>query len=344
MQEIDRIISPADSTRSITVGSVALYDSDESIVRTNEPSPFSRGGPGANYMIKPDIVDYGGNISKSMCVQGLGMKGLDINGSVVENIGTSYATPRAVQKFATILDELIEKDLLLAKCILIHSARMNMHELSGDEKCEKTFNGRYYGFGIPSLEAKDILQCSENEVTIVFKQRVSQGSHIEMFDFPYPKSLINDGKCYGEIYLTLAYNPSLDEDYGNEYCRTNVEASFGTYEYKNGKMRYNSKVPMEKLWDKNIEEPMIEHGSKWNPIKTYHRKIKDGIKAKDGWKLRVDMTNRNGVNTPFQDFVLIVTIKDCNGTDIYTEIVNEFKNKGYVVNNLQTKLQIRQRQ
>lgn len=45
--EHDRLISPADSVRAITVGSVALFDSEDSIVKFNEPSPFSRRGPGA---------------------------------------------------------------------------------------------------------------------------------------------------------------------------------------------------------------------------------------------------------------------------------------------------------
>ncbi len=40
MGERDRIISPADSIRSITVGSLALYDSNEAIVKKNNPSPF----------------------------------------------------------------------------------------------------------------------------------------------------------------------------------------------------------------------------------------------------------------------------------------------------------------
>lgn len=55
--ERDRIISPADSVRAITVGSIALYQSPDSIVKSHEPSPFSRRGPGANYIVKPDVVD-----------------------------------------------------------------------------------------------------------------------------------------------------------------------------------------------------------------------------------------------------------------------------------------------
>ena len=56
------------------------------------------------------------------------------------------------------------------------------------------------------------------------------------------------------------------------------------------------------------------------------------------------MSPRNGMLVSPQEFVLIVTIKDPNGNDIYTEMVNELREKGYVTNNLETKYQIRQRQ
>ena len=341
MGERDRIISPADSVRAITVGAVALYESEDSIVKSNEPSPFSRRGPGANYIVKPDVVDYGGNISRSLSIDGLGMKGMDVNGEIIEGNGTSYSTPRLVQKFASIYDEMVEKDLLLAKAMIIHSARMNSRELMDKNQD----NIKYYGFGMPSVNASDILHCSEDEVTLVFKQKVTTGTHLEMIDFPYPKSLIKNNKCFGEICMTLAYNPVLDQRYGKEYCRINIDASFGTYEFqKNDTIKYHGQVPLERAWDEKFEQSRVENGFKWSPIKSYYRKIsKKGILAKDGWKIRIDMNPRNGFDAPPQEFVLIVTIKDPLGNDIYSEVVNGLRDQGYVTNNLETKQQLRHR-
>ncbi|WP_027296436.1 S8 family peptidase [Robinsoniella sp. KNHs210] len=342
MGERDRIISPADSVRAITVGSVALFEAADSIVRKNEPSPFSRRGPGANYIVKPDVVDYGGNLLRTLEIKGVGMKGLDNQGKIIEGNGTSYSTPRIVQKYASIYDEMIEKDLLLAKAMLIHSARMNSREL-----LEKNQNNiKYYGFGVPSVKVQDILQCSEDEVTLVFKQKVTQGSHLEMFDFPYPKTLIYDGKCHGEIGMTLAYNPLLDERYGREYCRVNIDTSFGIYKYdEDKKIKFKGCVPLENAWDEKYEKSRVINGFKWSPIKSYYRKIgKQGIDAGDGWKIRIDMSPRNGLIIAPQEFVLIVTIKDPDGNDIYSEVVNGLREKGYITNNLETRQQIRQRQ
>lgn len=339
--EHDRLISPADSVRAVTVGSVALFESNVSIVKVNEPSPFSRRGPGANYVVKPDIVDYGGNLSKTYVIDGLGVRGLDPQGKIIEGNGTSYSTPRALQKFASIYEEMMEPDILLAKAMLIHSARMNSRELLD----EKPDNIKYYGFGIPSPNVQEILQCSEDEVTLVFKQKISQGSHLEMYDFPYPKSLIKNNKYIGEIGMTLAYLPPLDERYGREYCRTNIDVSFGTYSYlPDGGIDYKGQVPLETKWDERYEAARVEHGFKWSPVKSYYKKFRRGIQLADGWKLRIDMTSRNGMYVPSQEFVLIITIKDPNGNDIYTEIATGLRERGYIANNLETRYQARQRQ
>ena len=339
--EHDRLISPADSVRAVTVGSVALFDSDNSIVKSNEPSPFSRRGPGANYVVKPDIVDYGGNLSTSYIINGLGVKGMDPYGNIIEGNGTSYSNPRSLQKYASIYDEMVDPDLLLAKAMLIHSARMKSRELLD----ERPDNIKYYGFGIPSENIQDILQCSEDNVTLVFKQKISQGSHLEMYDFPYPKSLIKNNKYIGEIGMTLAYLPPLDPKYGQEYCRTNIDVSFGTYSYlQNGKIDYKGQVSLEAKWDEKFEAARVENGFKWSPIKSYYRKLRKGIKIGDGWKLRIDLTARNGMYVPSQEFVLIITIRDSNGNDIYSEIVNGLRERGYITNNIETKYQVRQRQ
>lgn len=145
--------------------------------------------------------------------------------------------------------------------------------------------------------------------------------------------------------MTLAYNPVLDQRYGKEYCRINIDASFGTYEFqKNDTIKYHGQVPLERAWDEKFEQSRVENGFKWSPIKSYYRKIsKKGILAKDGWKIRIDMNPRNGFDAPPQEFVLIVTIKDPLGNDIYSEVVNGLRDQGYVTNNLETKQQLRHR-
>ncbi|GAA3650263.1 S8 family peptidase [Asaccharospora irregularis] len=337
----DRIISPADSVRAITVGSIAYKSDTNSIVKVNEPSPFSRRGPGANFIVKPDLVDYGGNCTSSLDCCGVGMKGMDIKGNLVEQIGTSYSAPRIVNKYASIVDELSTEDLLLSKAMIIHSARINSKNVLdiNDESI------KYVGFGMPSNKHDEILMCSENEITLVFKQKIVNGSHLELMDFPYPPSLINNNKYMGEIYMTLVYNPPLDINYGKEYCRSNIDVSFGTYKYDiTGKPDFKGQVPLEKNWEDKHEYSQVENGFKWSPVKSYHRNISNGIKVTNGWKLKVSMTSRYNTPVPSQEFVLIVTIKDNTGKnyDIYSEVVSELRNQGFITNDLEIRQRVRQ--
>lgn len=339
IDEHDRLISPADSVRSITVGSIALYDSADSIVKKGEPSPFSRRGPGANYIVKPDMVDYGGNYKRDYTIAGHAMRGLGINGEIVEGNGTSYSTPRIVKKFADIYDDLIEKDLLLSRALAVHSARINYRDVIKDDELIK-----YYGFGMPQNNATDILQCSNDEITLIFKQSLVPGAHLELKDFPYPQSLIKNNKFIGEIGMTLAYNPELDSRFGQEYCRVNIDVSFGTYKYQeDGKEKFKGQVPLEKNWDGKFEKAQVEHGFKWSPVKSYYRKLSNGIKIENGWKLRIDMHGRSNMTLKAQEFVLIMTIKDPNGNDIYSEMVNGLRENGYITNNLEIRQSIRER-
>lgn len=336
--ESDRVTSPADSVRSISVGSLAYYESENSIVKSNQPSSFSRRGPGANFIVKPDVVDYGGN----WCLNGdsnVYMKGLDESGRITSNIGTSFSAPRISQKIASVYEDMIEKDLFLAKALIIHSARLNAKELIDDNDLKN-----YYGFGMPSVDSSDILNCSKNEVTLIFKQKIKKGSHLEMIDFPFPKSLVENGKYKGEICMTLLYAPPLDDNFGQEYCRTNIDVSFGTYNYdEEGKPVFKGQVPLEATWDEKFESYRVEHGFKWCPVKSYYRNLKRGIQVSDGWKIRVDMYERNEANVPEQEFALLVTVKDSKDRDIYSDIVTMLNEKGYITEDLKTRYNVRQR-
>ncbi|MFR2227648.1 hypothetical protein [Gemmiger formicilis] len=104
-------------------------------------------------------------------------------------------------------------------------------------------------------------------------------------------------------------------------------------------------VPLETTWDKKYEKSRVENGFKWSPIKSYYRKISSkGIKAGENWKIRINLTHRNGLVVTAQEFALIITIRDAQGHDIYSEVVNGLRERGYITNNLETRQQIRQRQ
>jgi len=201
----DRVTSPADSVRAITVGSIASIGI-ANYVDKDMPSPFSRRGPGANFLVKPDIVHYGGNCTSELCYTGTGVLSFDTDANIVEGIGTSYSAPAITAIYAGLRYGIIERrPCEFAKAFLIHSAKI-------PEKAKedtKDYN-KYYGYGLPRQNIEDILTCSRSDVTLVFAGTLSDRTFIEFNDFPFPKSLFKNGKCYGDIKMTLAYTPKVD--------------------------------------------------------------------------------------------------------------------------------------
>lgn len=109
-----RIINPATSALALTIGSIAgkikiadeRWGADEiktPVADEHQPSPFTRIGPGINGMIKPELVEYGGNLilsnSYGRITEDQGGKIALLNNKAIENIikysyGTSFSTPK----------------------------------------------------------------------------------------------------------------------------------------------------------------------------------------------------------------------------------------------------------
>ena len=73
-----------------------VYLNDGSMVEIDNPSPFSRLGPGPQFIIKPEISHYGGNFGydEKGKVHQTGVKSFDKNGNVSTSIGTSVPSIR----------------------------------------------------------------------------------------------------------------------------------------------------------------------------------------------------------------------------------------------------------
>lgn len=204
-----RISQSADSIRSLVVGSIAQAKDLNNLADINMPSPFTRIGPGPASIVKPDLVFYGGNAS---VINGkgryTGVKSFTPSGDVGGAAGTSFSTP-GVSRIAGELSFLLSEnfDPLLIRALLIHYAkypdgiRMKMADKISQ-----------MGFGIP-VSANEILYNSPDEITLVLRDTLEKGSFIEMFDFPYPPSLIDEhGNFTGQIILTVVNKSLVDEN------------------------------------------------------------------------------------------------------------------------------------
>ena len=224
-----RIHEGADSVLSLVVGSIAHKKGKNDYADINNPSPFSRIGPGPEYIIKPEVSHYGGNagIDAQGNLVTSGVKSFGKDGKMAQAVGTSFATPRITSLAAGIQQELNEEfDALLLKALIIHSSsypsEMTVPNL------ERT---KQVGFGIPKT-VSEIIYNSPHEATLILRDDLAKGEKIDIMDFPMPQCLIKDGLYTGQVFVTLVYAPVLSPSQGIEYCQSNLDVKFGSYDEK----------------------------------------------------------------------------------------------------------------
>ncbi len=345
LDDDDRICPPADSIRAITVGSMAHLDTPSTRVRREEPSPFSRRGPGPAYLIKPELAFYGGNCDGSGDYVQSGIVSIDGNGHRAENIGTSFANPLAATLAANVDAQLRLKDddspRALVKALMIHAAFMQNAPVSGDRI-------NYCGLGCPP-DLSSIINCKQSAATIILQVPVSTKPDFGKRPFPMPACLSSpETGLQCEIFMTLMYEPPLDRNFGVEYCRCNVSATLGTVgiDPKTQKEKYSREVePVPKKLSSAYEEELIQQGYKWSPLKLYYRKFSRGPTNKP-WRLTLDMLNRSDHESSEQQNVyLIITIKgQSEEQQVYNEFVREMDRLGWGASDLQLRSRLRAKQ
>lgn len=332
--EDDRLGVPADTVRGVSVGSVAHASSVGSVVQTHEPSPFSRRGPGPAFIVKPEVVHYGGNCDATGNYRSLGIRSLDCAGLIAEDVGTSFATPLVSSLMANLSHALDpQPSLNLLKGLIVHASEYPANQ--GDL--------RYYGFGVPK-GLTSIIRSTQSTATLIFEDELLPGNRLELDPFPFPACLIKNGRSTGRIKMTLAYDPPLDKNFGLEYCRANVTASLGTWgpgRDRDGSLAYNRQVPPDPmLAHQASEEDLVKYGFKWAPVKSYRREFHRGVDSTN-WRLVLELLHRHDQTPSPQRFALIVTILGEDGDRVYDDLVLALR--AYQTQDLALRAEVRER-
>jgi len=340
--ESDRVFPPADAALSVTVGSMAHLDRANSRVRREEPSPFSRRGPGAAFLPKPEVCHYGGNCAPDLSYHQVGVVSLDGIGHVAEAIGTSFSTPLVTALLASIRAGVVDPlSRNLAKALLVQSAALRGGPIVPGHL-------RYKGFGVPG-EVDEILTCAPWQATLVLEPELHPRRRVfTREDFPIPQCFrLPDGRVEGEFLMTLVYDPPLDPTAGAEYCQVNVDVSLGTYDPgSDGKRVHKGQIPLDpdpsdlsKLYEKNL----IEYGFKWSPVKVYRRKMT--AVTGNRWRIRLRLLHRAGlVEAAPQGVALIITLFDPKKRKaVYNDVVTAMNRSGWIAQDLRVDERIRAR-
>lgn len=319
----DRISTPGDSVRAVTVGAITHLESTTSLVRIDEPAPYSRRGPGPVFTPKPDLVHVGGNADAALQTANIGVNVLTGAGMVSTGCGTSYASPIAAALAARTWQTLATPGRAIpltaypamVKALMIHSAQLGAPDRVAHER-------RYFGAGMPG-DPVTALYDSDSSFTMLFELDIVDSMKWRKSPFPIPPSLLQDGKLRAEIIITAVYSPPVDASKGAEYVRFNVDVGFGRLSTNaNGNLAFKGCVPAEgEIGTGGFEEAQVEHGGKWSPVKTYRLSFPNGA-AGPVWALQATLLRR-AFEPPLAQplrVVIAVTLRSLDGNPkVYEE-------------------------
>jgi hypothetical protein len=310
--ENSRIMPPGESMLALTVGSIANDDTESSMAKKNEPSPFTRRGPGFSGHCKPDLVANGGNYG----INWSGHTFLDVLGlahdsdNTAYSRGTSFSTPIITRLAAKIFELLPKASACLVKAMLIHFCRKDYSENFEQEMLDKLL-----GHGVPVPDR--ITNSLKNMQTYLYQGEMDYRDMIEI-PFYVPSSLVNrKKKDKVKVRVTISFYPETSAVLRKGYCKSHI------------------RTKIIKLNNKGVETDVGFAGSsmldsdRYSTIIRMEKKFCSAISAGE-WKIFIAHESRWTLKNPKTKFAVVITIEDPQNDadiDIYSSIRSEVKNK-----------------
>lgn len=224
-----RLIDPATAAIALTVGGVAYgpgldpqegrRDGVETLVAQNRgwPSPFTRVGPGVDGAIKPDLVDFAGDIRfergmpRRQPAQHAGLPSTSKSfappdGRLFRTVaGTSYAAPRIANLAARLYREFPGATSNLVRALIAASARVpddRPAALIQASHLEDVW--RIYGYGLADFDRARF--SDENDLLLLAEGEIQLDS-FQLFSVPSLPPTFLSTQGHRELAVTLAFDP-----------------------------------------------------------------------------------------------------------------------------------------
>jgi len=208
-----KIACPGISSFAITVGSVGKenYENDDyiSVGGKDGIAPFSRTGLGMWSSIKPDVVEYGGDLVRNKTAGEI--KPLDetsvhvinstLHGSNAtgKDFGTSFSAPKVSYIASRLQTEHPAETAQMYRALIVQSARLPAHCFE-DPTMDHI---RYYGYGIPDINRA--LNNYPKRITFIQNGHLS-AKKADIYSINIPQELRGEAGDFGLLVeVTLAF-------------------------------------------------------------------------------------------------------------------------------------------
>ena len=210
-----RIGSPGQSCFALTVGSVCIHEFEDtdriSFGKKDFPSSFSRTGLGIWKMIKPDVVEYGGDFLRTKISPFLITNENTISPDTVrahsgstsaigrDSVGTSFSAPKVTHIVSILAKEFPDEPSNFYRMMIAQSARLPLEKF----RTPTLDDIRYYGYGIP--DAERATKNSAKRITFYKTEKVKP-KQASIYSIKIPDEVRPPGEEYDVlIEVTLSY-------------------------------------------------------------------------------------------------------------------------------------------
>ncbi|MDE7089096.1 MAG: S8 family peptidase [Prevotella sp.] len=315
-----RIGAPADSLNSLVVNSVDIND---------KPASYCRVGPVLSFFHKPDISYYGGDGKNKIRV-------CSPYGEAFVT-GTSFAAPWIARKMAYLIENMgLSREV--AKALIIDSA-------AGWERKDDLTHS--IGYGVVPIKIDDIIHTQNDEIRFIMTGSTDE-YETYTYNIPVP-AYDNEHPFFARA--TLCYFPECSRNQGVDYTNTEMDIHFGrARENKNGKTEIKS-INNNKQGNDGInviyEESARKLYRKWDNIKLISETIKQRSRPKKkydagNWGLSIKTKDRfkNARNNKNIPFGVVVTLKEMNGKNRFSDFVKLCQVRGWLVSSIKVENRI----
>jgi len=239
-----KIINPATSALALTIGSIAgferigkeRYGAENikiQVADENQPSPFTRAGTGINGMIKPELVEYGGNLilyeSHNRISEDIGGKIALLNNKTTENIikydyGTSFSASKVAYLAGKISNQFPQRSANYIKNMLLIGSDYTFIPTKKFYKTKNKKNAEIKhlsvsGFGLCILDKA--INSFSNRTVLWDEGRIAL-NQIKVYSLQLPDIFFSvSGKK--KITVVLTFNPETRLTRGDSYLGNRME-------------------------------------------------------------------------------------------------------------------------
>lgn len=292
-------LPPAECLRGISV--MALNPDIQT------PTAYTLIGPACKAGVKPDVAYVGGSADRTS-----GLSSISMSGQKIYVNGTSMSAP-LVAKIMSSIDNKIggQASLELLKALMVHHAQYP--DVITDSVYDEV-RKNLYGYGVPA-SSDAILSEDAHSFTLVVADRIPSDKKLSL-SFPWPDSLKNrDGRCRGDVKLTLVSHPLLDSGFGDELVRENVTAYLRAGKADGTKKGFlKSEFSKVDGVESEEEKDLLKEAISWNPVKVTQAKLQR-TQIVGSVYLEIEYQSRDGMEPNYDGvpFAAILTISDPKG-------------------------------